>query len=288
MIVNNVGFIGAGKVGFSLGKYLQNHGVNVTGYYSKTLSSAQLAADFTKTKTYASIEQIVGDNDTLFVTVPDGAIADVWDYMRNLDIKDKNICHCSGSIASTAFFDAQNKGAFAYSVHPLYAINDKYNSWKDLGKAYFAIEGSSEHLAQIKAIFEHAGNIVITMDTAKKSLYHASAVMASNLVTSLFDLSFQMLVKCGFDKDNAVKALLPLILGNVNNIKNFGVENSLTGPVERNDILTVEKHLQAFAQNDELAVQELYKLLSQNLIKLSQAKYPERDYTKLREVVKIK
>lgn len=288
MIVNNVGFIGAGKVGFSLGKYLQNHGVNVTGYYSKTLSSAQLAADFTKTKTYASIKQIVGDNDTLFVTVPDGAIADVWDYMRNLDIKDKNICHCSGSIASTAFFDAQNKGAFAYSVHPLYAINDKYNSWKDLSKAYFAIEGSAGHLAQLKAIFEHAGNTVIAMDTAKKPLYHASAVMASNLVTSLFDLSSQMLVKCGFDKDNAVKALLPLILGNVNNIKNAGVSNALTGPVERNDISTVEKHLQVFLQNDEPAVQELYKLLSQNLIKLSRAKYPERDYTKLREVVKTK
>lgn len=288
MIVNNVGFIGAGKVGFSLGKYLQNHGVKVTGYYSKTFTSAQLAADFTKTKAYASIKQIVGDNDTLFVTVPDGAIADVWDYMRNLDIRNKNICHCSGSIASTAFFDAQNKGAFAYSVHPLYAINDKYNSWKDLGKAYVAIEGSKEHLAQIKAMFERAGNVVIAMDTAKKALYHASAVMASNLVTSLFDLSSQMLVKCGFSKDDAVEALLPLTLGNVANIKNVGVQNALTGPVERNDISTVEKHLQAFAQNDELTVQELYKLLSQNLIEIAQQKYPDRDYAKLREVVKTK
>lgn len=283
--MNKVGFIGAGKVGFSLGKYLQTYGVNITGYFSKTPTSAQLAADFTNTKIYATMEQIVRDNDTLFVTVPDGAIAKVWDYMRNLDIRNKNICHCSGSIASTAFFDAQNKGAFAYSVHPLYAINDKYNSWQDLANAYFAIEGSAEHLAEIRSIFQRAGNTIITMDTDKKALYHAAAVMASNLVTSLFDLSSQMLVKCGFDKKSSIQALLPLLKGNVANIEKAGIKNALTGPIERNDVITVNRHLQAFRQNDDVLVQELYKLLSQNLIKLAQGKYPDRDYTKLREVV---
>ena len=39
-----VGFIGAGKVGFSLGKYFKTHGVSVVGYYSKTPESAKSAA----------------------------------------------------------------------------------------------------------------------------------------------------------------------------------------------------------------------------------------------------
>ena len=30
------GFIGAGKVGFSLGKYLKENGVEITGYFSKS------------------------------------------------------------------------------------------------------------------------------------------------------------------------------------------------------------------------------------------------------------
>ena len=68
------GFIGAGKVGFSLGKYLVSNGVAVTGYYSKSLKSAEEAADFTKTKTYNSIASILKDSDTIFVTVPDGII----------------------------------------------------------------------------------------------------------------------------------------------------------------------------------------------------------------------
>ncbi|MCQ5086581.1 hypothetical protein NE685_12545, partial [Cutibacterium acnes] len=87
--------------------------------------SAKSAADFTNTKLYKSIEDILSDSDTLFITVPDGQISKVWDYMKNLDIKNKNICHCSGSISSTVFFDGENLGANIYSVHPLYAISDK-------------------------------------------------------------------------------------------------------------------------------------------------------------------
>ena len=43
-----IGFIGAGKVGFSLGKYLQNNcsqnDVEIVGYFSKSLKSAKSAA----------------------------------------------------------------------------------------------------------------------------------------------------------------------------------------------------------------------------------------------------
>ena len=39
-----VGFIGAGKVGFSLGKYLKENGVEITGYFSKSPESAKSAA----------------------------------------------------------------------------------------------------------------------------------------------------------------------------------------------------------------------------------------------------
>jgi predicted short-subunit dehydrogenase-like oxidoreductase (DUF2520 family) len=119
------GFIGAGKVGFTLGKYLAMHGIEISGYYSRTPASAKEAAEFTQSRYYTSIEEITKDSDTLFLTVPDGAIGEIWDDMRNLPIKNKNICHCSGSIPSTVFFDAENRGAYRYSIHPLYAISSK-------------------------------------------------------------------------------------------------------------------------------------------------------------------
>lgn len=97
------GFIGAGKVGFSLGKYLKENGVEITGYFSKSPESAKSAADFTNTKLYKSIEDILSDSDTLFITVPDGQISKVWDYMKNLDIKNK-IFVIAAVVSSTLFF----------------------------------------------------------------------------------------------------------------------------------------------------------------------------------------
>lgn len=124
------GFIGAGKVGFSLGKYLVENGISVTGYFSRNQQIAEEAARFTDTICYQDLAHLVDSSDTLFLTVPDRAISEVWDCMRNLPIENKNICHCSGSISSTAFFFVQKNTALiaipfirsvqsAINIHPI-------------------------------------------------------------------------------------------------------------------------------------------------------------------------
>ena len=59
-----IGFIGAGKVGFTLGKYFRMHGVEVTGYYSRSIQSAKEAADFTRAQAFTNAEiQFTADAD---------------------------------------------------------------------------------------------------------------------------------------------------------------------------------------------------------------------------------
>ena len=290
VIAVKIGFIGAGKVGFSLGRYFRENGLDVIGYFSRSQESAQQAADFTAGRAFDSIEQILSSSDTLFITVPDGAIVDVWECVKDLDVRNKNICHCSGSMPSTAFFDAQNKGAYVYSVHPLYAVNDKYSSWKNLHQAYFCIEGSAGHMDEIKALFARAGNTVITMDTGKKALYHAAAVTASNLSTALLQTSADMLVQCGFDEAQAKEALLPLFLGNAGNIARCGIEDALTGPVERNDVSTVQRHLAAFEQLKAPSWEMLYRILSLRLTAVAERKHSKDsgkncDYTEMKGIL---
>ena len=41
-----IGFIGAGKVGVSLGKFFREGGLPVSGYYNRHREAAQAAADF--------------------------------------------------------------------------------------------------------------------------------------------------------------------------------------------------------------------------------------------------
>lgn len=278
------GFIGAGKVGFSLGKYLVSNNISVTGYYSRSLKSAKSAADFTNTKVYTDLKNILADSDTLFLTVPDGIIGEIWEHMRNLDIKNKKICHCSGSISSAAFFDAENKGAYAYSIHPLCAVSDKYNSWRALKTAVFTIEGSSKYLHYMQKLFKTFGNEAIIIDTKKKPLYHAGAVMASNLVIALFAMSIDTLKNCGFSEELAQKALVPLFGGNAENIVKSGMVNALTGPVERGDVKTIKHHLESLQA--DLAQAEIYRLLSLKLTEIAQKKHPEKNYDELKEVLK--
>lgn len=280
------GFIGAGKVGFSLGKYLAENGIDVTGYYSRSADSAIKASEFTGTRYYKDLTDIIEDSDTLFITAPDGAITEVWEYIRNLPIKNKNICHCSGSIPSTVFFDAENRGAYRYSIHPLYAISSKATSYLDLGKACFTIEGSDAHLAELKALFSEMGNTVVAISPDSKALYHAAAVMVSNQIVALADMGTALLVKCGFSEAAAAEALSPLLLGNAQSVAEKGAVNALTGPIERGDAQTVSKHLQEirkFAAESTVGQDILtaYTALSKQLIRIAQQKHPQKDYKHL-------
>ena len=84
-----IGFIGAGKVGFTLGKYFCEHGIEVTGYHSRSIQSAKKAAAFTATAAYEDRSQLVADSDVLFFTVPDACIASTFEAVRHESIRGK-------------------------------------------------------------------------------------------------------------------------------------------------------------------------------------------------------
>ncbi len=279
-----IGIIGAGKVGFTLGKYFvtqDSENTQVIGYYSRRLESAKEAATFTETRYYENLADIVKDSDTLFITASDGAIADVWDDMAMLPIKEKLICHCSGSISSAVFFDAESRGAYRYSVHPLYAVSDKYTSYQTLQNAYFAIEGSQEHLEDMVSLFRSLGNPVVAIDPTKKTLYHAAAVMVSNQVAALVDMGAELLQSCGFTRKEAEEALSPLFVGNAQNIGNVGPVTALTGPIERGDAQTVRNHLKSLDAVCLYEISQVYMTLSQRLVEIAKKKHPNRNYEQL-------
>ena len=170
MIIIKFGFIGAGKVGFSLGKYLKENNINISGYYSKSQHSSKEAVIFTNTRQYNNLEDLIKNSDAIFITTPDNQIADVWNEIKRLPIKEKLICHCSGSISSEVFSNINNHGAYGYSIHPMFAISDKYNSYKNLSQAFITIEGHEKHIKYLKRLFLHLGNDVTVINKENKIL----------------------------------------------------------------------------------------------------------------------
>lgn len=269
-----IGFIGAGKVGFSLGKYFSINNINLTGYYSKSTSSAKEAAKFTNSKFYDSIDSLIMDSDMIFITTPDDVVLKVWQNIKYLNLKDKILCHTSGSLSSKIFSNIDNSGAFAYSIHPMFPFSDRYNTYKHLKNCYFSIEGSKKYLVEVNNLINSLGNPTLIIDQDKKSLYHLANVTVSNLVLSLLSKGCEYLAQCGVDEKTALNSLIPLIENNILNLKEKGFINALTGPVERNDIGTVKKHLDVIPLGDL----NLYKNLSSNLLSLAKHKHPDKEY----------
>ena len=285
------GFIGAGKVGFTLGKFFsskgsndcnENDGIKVTGYYSRNTQSAEEAAQFTETRAFTDMSALIEASDVLFLTVPDGSITEVYEQVRQHPIQGKYICHCSGSLSSKeAFPGIDQTGAYEYSVHPLFAVSDKYEAYKELQDVFFAVEGNEEHLPEIKGMLKSAGIDLQVIRAEDKTLYHAAAVTASNLAVALLAESIDMLCQCGFSEEDARKALTPLVMGNVHHVLAKGPAAALTGPVERGDEKTVIKHLSVLNGRQR----ELYRVLSSRLIPIAESKHPDRLYQNIREVL---
>ena len=257
-----VGFIGAGKMGFTLGMHFKRHNeFMVTGYYSNNEESAKAAAQFTDTKYYEDLESLVKDSDAIFLTVPDGQIAVVADKLDRLDdaIEDKIICHTSGAVASDVF-SGMHSHIYGYSIHPMYAVNSKTESYKNFSDSFITIEGNEKYLDYFKSAFLNMGHRVKILAPEHKAAYHCSAVFSSNLVIALFSMAKKLLLECGFSDEEAEAALMPLFLNNADNMKK-GASKALTGPVARCDCDTVRKHMNAISGEKK----EVYRFLSKEL-----------------------
>ena len=265
-----VGFIGAGKMGFTLGKHMVEHGISVGGYYSRTLESAKEAAEFTTSHCYESLSELVNGNDVIFITVPDGQIAVTADALDRLDadLSGKIVCHTSGALSSQVFSGMDSR-VFGYSIHPIYAVNSKTESYINFNQAFITIEGHEAKIDVMTDLFKGMGHKVKVISADDKVKYHGAAVFASNLVIGLYHKSMKLMEECGFSESEAEEALKPLFKNNAESLINKGCTDALTGPVERCDTETVKKHINVLS-GDEL---DVYKLLSKELVGISEAKH---------------
>lgn len=282
MIIIKIGIIGAGKVGFSVGKYLKNKDVNVIGYFSRNENSSLEASLFTNTKNYLDLKSLVKESDTIIISTSDTEIDGVWNQIKEMSIKNKIICHLSGSLSSNIFSNINEYTAYGYSIHPIYPINNKYNSYKNLNNAFITIEGNEKYINKVESFISKLGNKTKIIKSKDKALYHASSVIVSNLFIGLLSISIESLKKYGFKEEEAIKALYPLIKSNIENIKEYGLMDSLTGPIERLDYKTVLNHISSL---EELDNRDIYRLLSKKILDIAKEKNKDRDYMGLEKLL---
>ncbi|MPW25766.1 DUF2520 domain-containing protein [Alkalibaculum sp. M08DMB] len=255
-----IGFIGSGVVGMTLGQYFKNNKLNVVGYYSRNINSAIDGANRINGTVFTHIEQIINEVDIIFITTNDDSIVEVASDIADIKTIRKNhiFIHTSGVHSTEAFQVLKQFGCGLYSMHPLQAFADSKEAIKHISNTHFTIEGNGINMANIIDLLEVIKNPYNIIEKDKNEIYHAGACVISNYLVTLLNMGFDLIESAGYPREDIYSAFAPLILSTLDNIENRDTKKSLTGPINRGDINTIAKHLNALEFNVNL---EFYKYM---------------------------
>ena len=160
-------------------------------------------------------------------------------------------------------------------------FSNKFSSYQQLEHAFFTVEGHPHAVQVITDLLTSYGNEVCRIDAAAKPEYHAAASILSNQVIAVLDTGYRLLEDCGFSRKKAVAATAALVRQNIENVLSQGCVHALTGPIERGDVATVEKHLHCLNTEDAA----LYRMLGTRLLAIAEGKNPTQNYENMRHVL---
>lgn len=197
----------------------------------------------------------------VFLACSDGAIAEV---AAALPFRPGQIvAHLSGALGLDALAPAAARGAEVGSLHPLVAVP---SGKAGLPPCHAAVEGSPPARRRLEALARELGLQPFSLPPAGRAAYHAAASLAANGLVALASLSSRLLENLGLERDQALRALLPLLRSAIEGLEHRGLPGALTGPVARGDEATVERHVDALAANEALPA---YRALSAEALRLA-------------------
>jgi len=277
----SIGFIGAGTVATALARALQGKGYPVMAVASRSFSSAQkLAALVSGCVPFEDMQHAADSADILFITTPDDAISEVAGRIEWPT--GKSVVHCSGADSSGILHKAKLDGAQTGVFHPLQTFAATEQRLKGLQGTTFSLEATEPLLTHLKEMADALGGHWIVLKPEDRLPYHASAVMVSNYLVTLLKLATDLWAGFGVTREEAIKALLPLIEGTASNIDTLGLPQCLSGPISRGDSGTVEKHLRDL-ENHHHDILEAYRELGLKTIPIALEK-GRIDARKAREI----
>jgi predicted short-subunit dehydrogenase-like oxidoreductase (DUF2520 family) len=170
-------------------------------------------------------------SDVVLLCVPDRAIAEVAAGIA----PGPWVAHVSGGTPLAALAPHGRR----FSLHPLQSFTLDRGA-EQLDGAWAAVSGENgEALVVATSLAEVLGLRPFTLADEHRALYHAGAAIASNYLVTLRRAAGELLTRA----DVPPEALDPLIRRVVEN----GFQ--LTGPIERGDWETVERHRAAIAEH---------------------------------------
>ncbi len=241
--------LGLGKVGTAVGYFLRGAGHPIAAVAARSVESASRGVEFTGGTVYVDYTEAARRGRIILITTVDDAIAPVCEKIaREGSIGPGNrVVHMSGACGLDVLASAKKAGASVACIHPIQSFADVKNAIENIPGSSFGVTADRDIEDWALRIVQDLGGRAFIIADADKPLYHAAACMASNYLVTLMHLVEGIYLRIGLSRDDALRAFWPLVRGTIRNIEVKGTVQSLTGPISRGDIGTLEKHLAAFS-----------------------------------------
>jgi len=270
-----LGIVGAGKVGTALARLAHAQGYAIAAVNSRHQESALALAEAVAAQAVSSPAAVVERADLTLLTIPDDALAAMAATLPAAPLHTpKAIIHTSGARSLDVLASLAAPGFLTGSLHPAYPFSGAVESLAGVG---FAVEASGEPLgAWLHDLVAALGGRALMIPPGGKPIYHAALSIASNYTVTLYALAEQLLASLGADQTDAAAALQPLLEATVDNIRQRGIPDALTGPIVRGDAGTVAAHLAALEASDP-AWAQIYRGLARATLPLAAARGVDTD-----------
>ncbi len=248
--------LGAGNVGFHLGKKLNEVGLAIEQVYSRNISKAKRLAKNIKCEAIQNIKDVSSQADLYILAVPDSAIEKVAaDLSKNIP-KSKLVVHTSGATPSTVlkpYF--KNYGIF----YPLQTFSIAREV--DFENIPICVDSNlKKHRILLEKLGKQISQNVHQINDRERAILHVAAVFVNNFSNNLFTIGDKITSTENLPFD----ILKPLMKETVEKITHHSPSEMQTGPAKRGDQTTIELHLKYLEKNFPEFI-EIYQTMTRNI-----------------------
>ncbi|MCP4599517.1 MAG: DUF2520 domain-containing protein [Proteobacteria bacterium] len=277
--------IGAGAAGGSLAVALARSRYSLIGVFDPVHERAQMIAEAANTISHwEELPDSLKRTDIVLVAVPDPLVNEVAKNACNLGMYDasQTWLHVSGALPAAELSPLSGRVRGLGAFHPALVFAPGQIT-EIPPKICFAVDGDSETLAIARELAVELKGIAVNVPASVRPQYHAATVMASNYVMALLSEAQTVLFEAGLQADEIERLLTSLAVSAVGRAQKKGINASLSGPIRRGDLQTVERHLNALEDTPD--VQEIYRLLGRATVRLAE-RIGKTDKTALKDIAK--
>ncbi len=251
-----IGLVGCGKVGKAIFRLLRKRH-RVIGVYDTLKKQEREAVRLLGIENNPGYREIITQSQALFIATPDDMIKRAYMKMYDHLCGTKYIFHFSGILPAEVM--PEKKGIHRASVHPFATFSAVANA-SDERHFLLWVQGDPEAIRKAGAIFDRIHFTLKELKYKDKTMYHLIGVFASNLMVGLVAAIHDIARKAGWKDKEIQRFVFPIIAETMKNVERYGLDKALSGPLQRGDTKTLEKHLKALRKHKELL--SIYKSLS--------------------------